>query len=103
MLQMPKDALFERQGDAEAAQGEVRRSLKKIAQVTDEERQVHGIEFASDEGGVVQERRERVRDRVADHAKHLRLAVERVSAIEMLHFLKGDLPGSGRRGYRRVG
>jgi len=83
-------------------QAEVRRSFQEIAQIADEERQVHGVDFANEESGVVQQRRKRVRDGVADDAKYLRLAIERVSAIEMLHFLKGDLPRSGCRGYRRI-
>src|SRR6202030_596189 len=91
IVQMPQNALFVRDCDAETAQAEVRHSLEKIAQIWDEERQVHGVNSASDEGGIVQKRRKRVRDRVTNHTKDLRLAVEGVSAIEMLHFLQRDL------------
>src|SRR5256885_394826 len=102
---MPQNAFFMRQGDAEATQAEIRRGFQKVTEVLDQKRQIYGVDAASDEGGVVQKRRKRVRNRVADHAKHARFPVELMSAIEMLHFAQRDLSGSSgcfERGVRKL-
>src|ERR1700687_5889953 len=100
---MPADALLARQANTEAAQGEVRRRVQKIAQILDQEWQVDGVDPPRDEGGVVEKGRKRVRDWVANNAKYPRLAVQCVRAIKMLQFRERNLPWSGCGGHRGIG
>ena len=102
ILQMAQDAFFMRDGDAEAAQTEVGRRFQKIAEISNEEGKVDSIDFARDKRGVMQQRGKGMRYWITDDAVHAGLAVEGMSAIQMLHFAQGNLPGSGGRLHWRV-
>src|SRR5882724_11927731 len=60
-----------------------------------EEWQIDSINFARHEPRVMQQRRERMSNGIADYAVNARPSRERVSAVEMLQFAEGDLTGRG--------
>ena len=68
LLQMLQDGLLVRDGHAEPANAELGHSLQKVAKILDQERQVDGIDFASDETRIMKERRQGVADGIADYA-----------------------------------
>ena len=92
-----EDCLFVRDGDAEAAKAEVGDGFEKVGEAVDEEGEVDGVHFFGGEGGIVEERGERVADWIADHAEDAGAAVELVSAVKMFEVVEADLAGSGGR------
>ena len=90
------------QGDAETADTEFRNNRQKIAELAHRKREINGINAARRESRVVQQRRERMTDRIANHPVDPRAARERVCAVEMLHLGERNLAGCGRLGNRSV-
>src|SRR5882672_1060822 len=87
-LQVFEDGLFVRQGDAETADAEFRNSRKKIAELADQKWEIDSINAARREARVVQQRRKRMTDGIADHAVDSRAACESVRAVEVLHLVQ---------------
>src|SRR5882762_11096132 len=102
-LQMLEKGLLVRQRHAEAADAEFGNRLEEITELMNQEWEIDGIYLARDESCVVQQRRERMGDGIADHAVNSRLSRERVSAVEIFHFVEGDLSGRGGLRDCRVG
>ncbi len=95
MIEVFEDCLFVRDGDAEAAKAEVGDSFEKVGEAVDEEREIDGVDFFCGEGGIVEERGERVADGIADHAEDAGAAVELMRAVKMFEVVEVDLTGSG--------
>src|SRR5437879_2639098 len=70
-----------------------RNRLEKILESMNQEWEIDSVDLAREETRVVQQRRERVPDRIADHAVNMRSSCKLVSTIEILHLAEGDLTG----------
>src|SRR5713226_2646449 len=92
---MFENVLLVRQRHAETLDSKFRNRLEKITELMNEEWQIDSINSARHKCRVMQQRRERMSNRITDHAVNARPSRERMRAIEMLHFVKGDLTGRG--------
>jgi len=91
IIEVPQNALFVRQSDAEAGDAERCNGAEKIVEIVDQERQVHCVHFARLESGVVKLRRERMGDGIANHAIDPRATGDLAGAIQSQHFRERDL------------
>src|SRR6267142_165106 len=94
-LQMLQNGLLVRQRHAETPDAEFGNGLEEITELMNQEWEIDSVHFARDESCVVQQGRKRMSDGIANHPVNSRLSRERVSAVEMLHFVEGDLSGRG--------
>src|SRR5882762_2274494 len=62
-----------------------------------QEWEIDSVDLAREETRVVQQRRERMPDRIADHAVNMRSSRKLVGTIEILHLAEGDLTGGSCR------
>ncbi len=74
--------------DAETLDTELWNSGKKIAELAHQKWEIDGINAARRESRVVQQRRKRVADGIANHTIDPRAARESVSAVEMNHVVE---------------
>ena len=88
--------------DAESTKAKFGDGLQKIAKVMHKEREIDGIDATRYESRVVQERRKRMADRIANHSVDPRAARESVRAVKILHVMQRNLARSGSTGDRRV-
>src|SRR6267142_1812900 len=97
-LQIFQNGLLVRQRHAESPDSKFRNRLEEIRQLMNEEWQIDSINFARHKPRVMQQRRERMSNGIADHAVNARPSRERVSAVEVLHLAKRYLTERSRLG-----
>src|SRR5207302_7279029 len=102
LLQILENGLLVRMSDAESTKAKFGDGLQKIAKVMHKEREIDGIDATRYESRVVQERRKRMADRIANHSVDPRAARESVRAVKILHVMQRNLARSGSTGDRRV-
>ncbi len=100
-FQVAKNRLLVRKSHAESTEAKFGDGFQEFAQIFDQERKIDGVELFLDKPCVVQERRKRMANRVANNTVHARAPRKYVRAVEMLQFIKRDLTGSSGRLYRR--
>src|SRR5438477_2939393 len=102
LLQILENGLLVRMSDAESTEAKFGDGLQKIAKVMHKEREIDGIDATRYESRVVQERRKRMADMIANHSVDPRAARESVRAVKILHVMQRNLARSGSTGDRRV-
>src|SRR5207302_1605391 len=102
LLQILENCLLVWMSDAETLDTELWNSGKKIAELAHQKWEIDGINAARRESRVVQQRRKRVADGIANHTIDPRAARESVSAVEMNHVVERNLAGGGGRSNGRV-
>ncbi len=97
-LEVFEDGLLVRNGDTEATDAEFRDGIEKIAKPAHQKREIDSVHLSCDKSRVMQKRRKRMADGIANHSVDASAAREDVRAIEMLHVGERNLPGGGRIG-----
>src|SRR3989442_2610688 len=88
LLQILENCLLVWMSDAETFDTELWNSGKKIAELAHQKREIDGINPARQKSRVVQQRRKRVADGIANHTVDPRPARDSVSAVEMNHVVE---------------
>src|SRR6202521_5854454 len=102
-LQMLENRLLVRQGHAETTDSRLGNGREKITESMNQEWEIDRVNATRGETSVVQQRRKRMPDRIANHAVRTRPACQWMRAIKMLHLSKANLPGRRGLGNGRVG
>src|SRR6267143_75074 len=98
LLQILENCLLVWMSNAETFDTELWNSGKKIAELAHQKWEIDGINAARREPRIVQQRRKRVADGIANHTVDPRAARESVGAVEMNHLVQGNLAGGGGLG-----
>ena len=87
-LQVFQNGLLVGDRDAESEDAKVGNGLQEIAKLVHQEGKIDGVYMANRESSVVQHRRERMANWIANHTVNLGLSVKQVRAIETKRFLE---------------
>jgi hypothetical protein len=90
-IEMPEDFLLVRYRDRESGNPESFDGTQEISQIPDEKRHKNRIVFARVKCCIVQHRRERMANRIADHAVDARPLRNLSGSIKLLHRFQGKL------------
>ena len=102
VLQILENGLLVWMSDTESADTKFGYGRQKIGKVMHEEWEIDGIDATRYEPRVVQKRRKRMSDGIANHSVDLRATRESVRPIQMLHLVQGNLARGGSGGDGRV-
>ena len=102
VVQRAQNRFLVRNRDRKARDSESLHRAQKISQVPNEKRHKYRVEFARAKRRVVQQRRERMPDRIANHAVHARAARDLRGPVKIDHRIQREL--ARRRGllHRRI-